>query len=429
MARTVKLLCTVGVAILLQACAASRPPDYDVKCQGIEDGRWVVSSPDLLKQTLTVHMSRRALDANQDVAPPTRPVILVLSSGGEYGAWGGGYLQGWLEHDARALGDGKPRLADVDVVTGVSAGSILATYAFIGDAAHIKTAADLFRNLDDDQVFKQRNYLSLIRASALLATERKRDLIRSRVVPQLLNEVVDASRKNTRKLYVGTTNLDTGAFTVIDLTAMADSFVTASKEGNQPEADQAIACYRAAIDASSAIEVAFDPAFMNKTMYGDGAARWPMFMLGNPDNAMPDVDVVAFIHDPLHVDSTGTTPNGFLQIALRTMQLFMDDTMKASIRLLESKASPPGDPHGLKTFYAFAGEALERCARQTSNACGSQRFCPAFESCIADQGQDQGRKLGFTAFKDLPLGTQPPATTISRSTLLQWDPHTTVDGK
>jgi hypothetical protein len=58
--------------------------------------------------------------------------LLSLSGGGQYGAFGAGFLNGWRESGRRP---------EFDIVGGVSTGALLATYALLGtpdDAAQLE---------------------------------------------------------------------------------------------------------------------------------------------------------------------------------------------------------------------------------------------------------------------------------------------------
>ena len=59
--------------------------------------------------------------------------ILVLSGGGDYGAFAAGFLVGWGEVQDPAF-----RRPTFDVVTGVSTGALIAPFAFIGDDESFK---------------------------------------------------------------------------------------------------------------------------------------------------------------------------------------------------------------------------------------------------------------------------------------------------
>jgi len=56
-----------------------------------------------------------------------QPAILALSGGSLHGAFGAGFLDGWRSTTP------DQRLPEFDVVTGISTGSILSTFAFVGD--------------------------------------------------------------------------------------------------------------------------------------------------------------------------------------------------------------------------------------------------------------------------------------------------------
>ena len=53
--------------------------------------------------------------------------ILALSGGGDYGAFGSGFLVGWGR-----VKDSQWQLPDFDAVTGVSTGAMIAPFAYIG---------------------------------------------------------------------------------------------------------------------------------------------------------------------------------------------------------------------------------------------------------------------------------------------------------
>lgn len=53
--------------------------------------------------------------------------ILVISGGGAKGAFGAGFLEGW-----GTVADGPMARPELDMVTGVSTGALIAPYAFIG---------------------------------------------------------------------------------------------------------------------------------------------------------------------------------------------------------------------------------------------------------------------------------------------------------
>jgi predicted acylesterase/phospholipase RssA len=74
------------------------------------------------RQVEALAPAREAL--RRSLSTPGRVQVLALSGGGQWGAFGAGFLKGWTQ-----AGD---RPAEFQVVTGTSTGSLQATFAFLG---------------------------------------------------------------------------------------------------------------------------------------------------------------------------------------------------------------------------------------------------------------------------------------------------------
>jgi hypothetical protein len=143
--------------------------------------------------------------------PSTGPRnILALSTGGSYGAFSVGVLNGWSETGQRPT---------FDVVTGVSTGALAATFAFLGSQydAELKR---LYTTVDDRDIFRRRGPLAPLRAESVASNAPLKRLIESQLSPEVLAEVAAAHARG-RRLYVGTTNLDTHRLVVWDMGAIA----------------------------------------------------------------------------------------------------------------------------------------------------------------------------------------------------------------
>jgi len=147
-----------------------------------------------------------------------RPVIdiLIISGGGDWGAFGAGFLKGWQKVPAQHP-LAKP---EFDAVTGVSTGTLIAPFAFLGDRQSIDEIVDLYRNPAADWV-KQRGFLYFLPDNISFAEvpglERE---IRKHITMDLLRRIAKAGADG-RALAVNTTNLDTGTSRVFDLVAEA----------------------------------------------------------------------------------------------------------------------------------------------------------------------------------------------------------------
>src|SRR5690349_5921917 len=120
------------MAFALTACAAIERPPATVESL-TADG---VAHDNAQRALIDAAIDRLAERA---IARDDRTLdILLLSGGGQHGAYGIGFLRGWLARSS----DSMPRF---DLVTGVSTGSLQAPYALIGTTDSLATAAALYR--------------------------------------------------------------------------------------------------------------------------------------------------------------------------------------------------------------------------------------------------------------------------------------------
>ncbi|MCK7472220.1 MAG: patatin-like phospholipase family protein [Desulfomicrobium escambiense] len=100
----------------------------------------------------------RARDApTEPLSKPGRLQVLALSGGGQWGAFGAGFLKGWTRH-----GD---RPAEFQVVTGTSTGALQATFAFLGRDFDDAVGREYLDIRGDSDVMKKR---FLLTAASLL---------------------------------------------------------------------------------------------------------------------------------------------------------------------------------------------------------------------------------------------------------------------
>ena len=148
-------------------------------------------------------------------APPVID-ILIISGGGDWGAFGAGFLKGWQKVPAQHP-LAKP---EFDAVTGVSTGTLIAPFAFLGDQQSIDDIVDLYRNPQEDWV-KQRGFLYFLPDNISFAEvpglERE---MRKHITMDLLRRIAKAGTDG-RLLAVNTTDLDSGTSRVFDLVAEA----------------------------------------------------------------------------------------------------------------------------------------------------------------------------------------------------------------
>lgn len=182
--------------------------------------------------------------------------FLAISGGGDNGAYGAGFLNGWTATGKRP---------EFKVVTGVSTGALIAPFAFLGPK-YDYVLEKVYTQTSQKDIFKKRGMLKgALFGDAMADTRPLANVIASYVNQQLLDEIAAEYAKG-RVLLVGTANLDSLDPVIWNLTAIA-----ASKDA------RAIPLFRSVLLASASIPGAFPPV-------------------------MIDVDVNGVRHQEMHVD-------------------------------------------------------------------------------------------------------------------------------
>ena len=245
---------------LMGACgpAMTRPPlgrpDLE-KLRATEDEQTGMANRKILGRLLErTKTEYERYTAGQRKTPPIID-ILIISGGGDWGAFGAGFLKGW-----KKISSQNPlAMPDFDAVTGVSTGTLIAPFAFLGDDKSIDEIVNLYRNPGEDWV-KQRGYLYFLPDNISFAEvpglERE---IREHINLDKLRQIAKAGADG-RLLAVNTTNLDLGQSRVFDLVAEAQY---ALESGNIDRVHNVML-------ASAGIPGAFPFRMIDNQLYVDG---------------------------------------------------------------------------------------------------------------------------------------------------------------
>lgn len=189
---------------------------------------------------------------------------LAVSGGGANGAFGAGLLVGWSVAGARP---------EFTIVTGISTGALCAPFAFLGQAydAQLK---EIYTTHSTDDLIKKRNILSAITGDAAMSTEPMETLIARYFNHEVIDAIAAESRKG-RRLYIGTTDLDSDRPVIWNITRIAAS--------GHPKA---AALIHKVILASASIPVAFPPVIIEveadgqpyDEMHADGGTTTQVFL-------------------------------------------------------------------------------------------------------------------------------------------------------
>lgn len=191
--------------------------------------------------------------AGSGAAPPTIDV-LVISGGGDWGAFGAGALKGW----GRVKGElARP---EFDVVTGVSTGALIAPFAFLGDDQSIERIVHLYRNPKADVAVSRGWFFFLPNnPSFFVLPGLERDL--RTALDRSMIERIAAAEATNRGLVVNTTNIDFGDMHAWDIIAEAK---TALASGNDEHLHRILL-------ASAGIPGIFPARGIGDYLYVDGA--------------------------------------------------------------------------------------------------------------------------------------------------------------
>ena len=218
--------------------------------------------------------------------------ILIISGGGGYGAFGAGILNGWSRSGTRPT---------FKMVTGVSTGSLIAPFAFLGPE-YDPQLREAYTTISDERIYSFRGPIAALFSESFADSQPLAELISEYVDEEFLRAIAREHERG-RRLYVGTTNMDAQKFVVWDMGAIAAS--------GHPGA---VELFRQVVLASSSVPTALPPVYITvesggrvfDEMHADGGVISQFFM---PDSV---VDLSAMRAE---MERSGTAPE--------TMRLFV----------------------------------------------------------------------------------------------------------
>ena len=329
-----------------------------------------------------------ALPDFQRALPAQAGPWLILSTGGEEGAYGAGFLNGWLQAGNR------PQFA---VITGVSTGALMATYTFAGPQ-FAEQLHQVYTTISATDIFEVATT-----PESLVDTWPLAKMIDKRVTPEMLAAVA-AEYKNGRRLFVLTTDLDAGRTVVWNMGAIA-------AHGD----DAALKLFRQVLLAAASIEGMFPPVLITveangrqfQEMHGDGGALGPLFfgpepylMPGSPLK-LPATDLYVIFNGKLTTEFYVTSPTT-AGILGRTIGL----ALKAGGRLQLALAGLAAQKAGIGFHVTYVAEAFDQVGRGL--------FDPKYMNALYDFGFAKGHS--DDRFDKGPPMPAPPSPAVSAGT-------------
>lgn len=198
---------------------------------------------------------RRMLGLTDGTPPPARN-MLAISGGGEDGAFSAGLLVGWTDHGTRP---------DFHLVTGVSAGALIAPFAFAG-ARQDTRLRELYATIRQNDVMVSRSYIRSMFDDALADNTPLMATITRYIDDRMLADIARGHTEG-RLLLIATVNLDAQLAVLWNIGGIAAS--------GHPGAPDLI---RRVMLASAAIPGVFPPTMFDSTL--DGRAYQEMHVDG-----------------------------------------------------------------------------------------------------------------------------------------------------
>lgn len=188
---------------------------------------------------------------------------LALSGGGEHGAFGAGFLEGWSASGTR------PKFK---VVTGISTGALIAPFALLGPE-YDETLKEAYTNTTVDKVLAKKWLAGAYWRESLFDNHPLEKMVREAMSDGVIDAIGKAHR-NGQRLFVSTTNFDAQRPVIWNMGAVANS--------QHPDA---YALFRKIIVASTAIPAVFIDVNADGKRYSemhvDGGTLGQMFFYGS----------------------------------------------------------------------------------------------------------------------------------------------------
>lgn len=242
---------------------------------------------------------------------------LAISGGGYDGAFGAGILNGWTQAGTRPT---------FTIVTGVSAGALIAPFAFLGPE-YDEQMKQLYTTTTSESIVEGTFATVLDGITGGLALADNSPLARkiNETITQEMLERIGAEHRKGRRLLIGTTNLEAQRSVIWDIGSIANS-------GNP----RALELFRTILLASAAVPGVVKPVFV-------------------------DVEVEGKEYSEIHVDG-GVTAQVFLyplQSTSREGQLFKQHHIPRDLYIIRNAKITPEYKALKPSLIALSGRSLE----------------------------------------------------------------------
>jgi hypothetical protein len=251
------------VPIILAGCAEPlREEHTDAEFRALQE-RDARQSADVFRDAVGRLLAR--IDREADAGDSTVD-FLAMSGGGDYGAFGAGFLIGWAGVEAKEW-----RRPDFDAVTGVSTGALLAPFAYVGTTEACARVEGFYRDPRADWIAGRGLFFFLPSNSSFMTLYGLERDVRAAVDTPFIERMAQESRSG-KLLFISATDLDLGRQKFWDLGYEAER----AHAAGAPDRVQQI------LMASAAIPAVFPPVVIDGSVYADGGVTANVFLRLDP---------------------------------------------------------------------------------------------------------------------------------------------------
>ncbi len=233
-----------SLAVGLAGCAAVHRPPTTIPAL-LTDADASRAAERALRDTVVARLARRAI-----TSPSHTVNVLLLSGGGQNGAYGVGFVRGW-----RARTD--TPLPQFDLITAISTGALQSPFVLLGTQPALDTLTSLYRNAAD-RIAPSIDWWFWLRKTGGLVNTKRYDASIANVVNAALRDSLQKVFAEDRQVVFGTTDLDIGTGRTWDLQ-------TIMKGG-----DDGLVRTRTLLKAASAIPGIFPQVVYEGHVHSDG---------------------------------------------------------------------------------------------------------------------------------------------------------------
>jgi predicted acylesterase/phospholipase RssA len=235
----------LGLLVLPVAACASVQRPSTTPARILNNAAALRTTDRALRDTIIARLVRRAV-----VHPDRTLDILMLSGGGQNGAFGAGFLRGWASRADAPM----PRF---DLVTGISTGALQAPYALLGTKSALDTISSLYARAATT-IAPTIDWLFWLRQTGGVVNTDRFDRALEQGINGPFRDQLRVAFAEDRQIVIGTTDFDLGIGRLWSL-------------GDEIDAtDAGIARTRALLKAATAIPAMFPPVMIDGHLHADG---------------------------------------------------------------------------------------------------------------------------------------------------------------